>query len=78
MGRGSGISDGRNWDSYLVDNKIIRLSSKEGLKLQGFPKTYNFTASETQAMKRLGNSVAVPAVKAVAKNIVDSLLNKNI
>jgi site-specific DNA-cytosine methylase len=29
-------------------------------------------------MKQLGNSVAVPAVKAVAKNIVDSLLNENI
>lgn len=77
-GRGSGVSDRRNWDSYLVDDKIVRLSSKEGLKLQGFPKTYNFTVSETQAMKQLGNSVAVPAVKAVAKNIVDSLLNENI
>ena len=76
-GRGSGVSDRRNWDTYLVDNKIVRLSSKEGLKLQGFPKTYNFTVSETQAMKQLGNSVAVPAVKAVAKNIVDSL-NENI
>ena len=69
-GRGSGISDRRNWDTYLVDDKIVRLSSLEGLKLQGFPKNFKFTVSETQAMKQLGNSVAVPAIKAVAKNLV--------
>lgn len=76
-GRGSGISDRRNWDTYLVDDKIVRLSSLEGLKLQGFPKNFKFTVSETQAMKQLGNSVAVPAIKAVAKNLVD-LINENI
>ena len=73
-GRGSGISDRRNWDTYLVDDKIVRLSSLEGLKLQGFPKNFKFTVSETQAMKQLGNSVAVPAIKAVAKNLVGLII----
>lgn len=76
-GRGSGISDRRNWDTYLVDGSITRLSSVEGLKLQGFPRWYKFTVSETQAMKQLGNSVAVPAIKAVAKNMIRTM-NENI
>jgi len=76
-GRGSGLSDRRNWDTYLVDGNVARLSSVEGLKLQGFPENYKFTVSETQAMKQLGNSVAIPAIKAVATNIVRAL-NDNI
>ena len=69
-GRGSKITDRRNWDSYEVDGEIKRLSSKEGLKMQGFPDTFTFPVSETQAMKQLGNSVAVPAIRAVAKAVV--------
>lgn len=76
-GRGSGISDRRNWDTYLVNGNVTRLSPNEGLKLQGFPKWYKFTVSETQAMKQLGNSVAVPAIKAVAKNVI-RLIDGNI
>ena len=72
-GRGSKITDRRNWDSYEVDGEIKRLSSKEGLKMQGFPSDFSFPVSETQAMKQLGNSVAIPAVKAVAKSITDHL-----
>jgi len=31
-GRGSGIRDRRNWDTYLIDDKPVRLSSVEGKK----------------------------------------------
>lgn len=72
-GRGSKITDRRNWDSYKVDGEIRRLSPKEGLKMQGFPEGFSFPVSQTQAMKQLGNSVAVPAIKAVAKSIVEML-----
>lgn len=72
-GRGSKIDDRRNWDSYLVDDKIKRLSPREGLKMQGFPEEYVFPVSENQAMKQLGNSVAIPAIQAVAKVILKSL-----
>ena len=72
-GRGSGIGDRRNWDTYLVDGKVRRLSPKEGLRMQGFPDDFEFPVSETQAMKQLGNSVAVPAIQATANEIVKRL-----
>ncbi len=72
-GRGSKIDDRRNWDSYLVDNKIRRITPVEGLLMQGFPADFKLPSSQTQAMKQLGNSVAVPAVLAVAKQILNYL-----
>jgi DNA (cytosine-5)-methyltransferase 1 len=74
-GRNSGVKDRRNWDCYLVDGQEVVLNKEQGLAMQGFPKGYNFpsTISETQAMKQLGNSVAVPAVEAYAKAIIEAL-----
>ena len=72
-GRGSAITDRRNWDAYLVDDKVKRLSPKEGLKMQGFPSNFMFPVSEVQAMKQLGNSVAVPAIQATAEQIIKAL-----
>lgn len=74
-GRGSKIGDRRNWEFYYVNNEVKRISSKEAVKMQGFPEDFEFPVSETQAMKQLGNSVAVNAVKEVGKSIV-SYLNK--
>ena len=69
-GRGSKITDRRNWDAYRVNGKIVQLGPKEGLKMQGFPDWFEFppTLSSVQAMKQLGNSVAVPAIQAVAED----------
>lgn len=77
-GRGSKITDRRNWDAYRVDGKVVRLGPEQGLKMQGFPDWFEFppTISEIQAMKQLGNSVAVPAIQAVATEIVKAL-NEN-
>lgn len=71
-GRASGIKDRRNWDAYMVDDKVRRLTPTEGLKMMGFPKDFTFpeSISEAQAMKQLGNSVAIPAVQATARNII--------
>ncbi len=72
-GRGSGLHDRRNWDTYLVNGKARRLSSFEGKKLMGFPDDFEFPVTETQAMKQLGNAVAVDAIYMVAQQIVNSL-----
>jgi len=72
-GRGSNINDRRNWDSYRVDGKIKRLSPKEGKRMQGFPDDFIFPVSESQAMKQLGNSVAIDAIQAVADQIIKTL-----
>ncbi len=72
-GRGSGIKDRRNWDSYLVNGKVKRLSPKEGKKMMGFPEDFIFPVSDGQAMKQLGNAVAIPAIQATAKQIIKAL-----
>lgn len=72
-GRGSGIHDRRNWDSYMVDGEVRRLTPEEGKRMMGFPEDFKFPVSEVQAMKQLGNSVAVNAVQATAEQIIKSL-----
>lgn len=72
-GKGSGIDDRRNWDAYLVDGELRRLGVEEGKKMMGIPATYKFPVSKGQAMKQLGNSVAVDAVQAVAKKMIEYL-----
>jgi len=75
-GKGSPINDKRNWDSYLVNGIVTRITPKEGLLMQGFPENFLFPVSKNEAMKQLGNSVAIPVVKAVAINIL-RILNSN-
>lgn len=77
-GRHSGVKDRRNWDSYLVDGQEVVLNKNQGLLMQGFPANFKFPedVSETQAMKQLGNSVAVPAIAAYAAAIVQALRGK--
>ena len=69
-GRGSGVGDRRNWDCYIVNGKEYRIGIKEGKRMQGFPDDFVFPVSETQAMKELGNSVAIPVVQAVVKEFL--------
>lgn len=76
-GKGSPIGDRRNWDGYwdgyLVNGEVRRLKPKEGKRMQGFPENFIFPISDSIAMKQLGNSVAIPAVQACAKKIIEIL-----
>jgi DNA (cytosine-5)-methyltransferase 1 len=72
-GRGGHVGHPRNWDTYLVNGKERRLTSVEAKKMMGFPYDFVMLVSETQKMKQLGNSVAVPAVEAVAQNLLFAL-----
>ncbi len=74
-GRGSGIDDRRNWDSYRINGKVVRMSPKEGKKMMGFPDKFEFPVSDATALKQLGNSVAVNAIQATAAKILESLNN---
>lgn len=76
-GKGSGIHDRRNWDAYLVDGIERRIGIKEGLMMMGFPDNYQFPVSNTQALKQLGNSVAINSVQATAKKITKYLEENN-
>lgn len=72
----SDINDRRNWDAYLVDGNIRRITPIEWKKMQGFPDSFHFPVSKWEAMKQLWNSVAVPAIQAVAESIISSLTKR--
>ena len=50
-----------------------RLTPKECARLQGFPEDFQITVSDTRAYKQFGNSVAVPIVKEIAKEMLKAL-----
>lgn len=72
-GKSSPIHDRRNWDGYIVDGEVRRLTPDEGKKMQGFPPSFKFPVSDSEAMKQLGNSVAVTAIQDYAAAIVESI-----
>lgn len=72
-GRRSPIDGRHNWDGYVVDGVPRRFTVKEAAAMQGFPPDFIFPNSEKQAMKQLGNSVAIPAIQDYAEQIVKAL-----
>jgi DNA (cytosine-5)-methyltransferase 1 len=76
-GKRSPIDDRRNWDGYIVDGEVRRLTPDEGKKMQGFPASFKFPVSDSEALKQLGNSVAVTAIQDYAEAIVESLGNSH-
>ena len=42
----------------------------------GFPQNFKIPVSRTQMYHQFGNSVAVPVVAAIAKNLLDELVDK--
>lgn len=54
-----------------------RLTPRECARIQGFPDKFIIPVSNNQAYKQFGNSVAMPLIQAVGKNIVKELLKIN-
>ena len=52
-----------------------RLTPRECARLQGFPDEYIIPVSDNQAYRQFGNSVTVPLIQAVGKQLVKSLLS---
>jgi DNA (cytosine-5)-methyltransferase 1 len=64
--------------NYLLVNGKRRLTSRELLRLQGFPETFKIVVSY-QAMRKLtGNSVAVPVIKAVAEKMIEAIQQRHL
>jgi DNA (cytosine-5)-methyltransferase 1 len=51
------------------------LTANECKAIMGFPKSFKIPVSRTQMYRQMGNSVAVPVVKAIAKEINATLLS---
>ena len=50
-----------------------KLTPRECARLQGFPEDFIIPVSNTQAYKQFGNSVAVPVIRAIARNMVSEI-----
>lgn len=61
--------------NYLLVNGVRRPSSRELLRLQGFPEKYKIVVSHQDIRRQTGNSVAVPMIRMVAHKI-DEIIQK--
>ena len=50
-----------------------KITPREAARLQGFPENFILNTSDVQAYKQFGNSVSVPVIEAIAKNIKKQL-----
>jgi DNA (cytosine-5)-methyltransferase 1 len=50
-----------------------KLTPREAARLQGFPESFKIPVSDTQAYRQFGNSVAVPVISAIAKEMIKVL-----
>jgi DNA (cytosine-5)-methyltransferase 1 len=57
--------------AYLINKKVRKLHPRECLRLQGFPDQFILPDKFNLAYKQLGNSVSVPVLKAIFKEIID-------
>jgi len=63
--------------AYLINEKIRRLTPRECARVQGYPEWFKIPVSKSQAYKQFGNSVSVPVIEAIFKQILTTLNNKN-
>lgn len=57
-------------ESYYIDGRVRRLTPDECKRIMGFPEDFVFPVKEERAYEQLGNSVAVPVLKAIAGQIM--------
>ena len=70
----------KDGSEILIPQKGInprRLTPRECARLQGFPNDFIIPVSDNQAYKQFGNSVTVPLIQAVGKQLVKSLQQIN-
>ena len=59
--------------NYILINDERRPTEREMLRFQGFPDTFKIVVPYTSVKKQCGNSVAVPVIKAVARQMIKAL-----
>ncbi len=65
----------KDGSEILVDQKPVprRLTPRECARLMGYPDSFQIPVSDTQAYRQFGNSVVVPLVTAIARNLAAAL-----
>lgn len=60
--------------NYLLINDERRPSEREMLRIQGFPDSFKIVVPYGKIRHQTGNSVAVPVIKAVAQQMINSMI----
>src|SRR3989338_137967 len=55
-----------------------KLTPREAARLQGFPDSFMIPVSDLQAYKQFGNSVSVPVIRELAKNVLISMKTQKV
>ncbi len=63
--------------NYILINDERRPTEREMLRIQGFPDTYKIVLPYGKVKKQCGNSVAVPVIKAIAREMIKALKSYN-
>ena len=58
------------------NGKVRKLTLKECFRLMGFPDNFKLTGSKAKLYNRIGNSIVVPLVRAIAKEVKKQLLKE--
>ncbi len=61
--------------NYILINDERRPTERELLRIQGFPDDYKIVVPYAKIKKQTGNSVAIPVIKAVAREMISALKN---
>ena len=62
--------------NYLLVDGIRRLTPRENLNLQGFPKNFKMVVPDSQIRKQAGNSVPINMIRNVAKQMLKTMYPK--
>jgi DNA (cytosine-5)-methyltransferase 1 len=54
-------------------NEMRKFTTRECLRIQGFPESYKIAPNTSQSYKQIGNSISVPLVTLLAEEIIKNL-----
>lgn len=57
---------------YYINGEVRKLTPKEALKVVGLPESFKMPVTDSQAYKLIGNSVAIPVIKEIFYNILET------
>ena len=66
-------SEYRTYPKTINGDFVRSLTPREWARLHGYPDSFGFPVSDTQAYRQLGNSVTVPVIFSLAKKIIGHL-----
>jgi DNA (cytosine-5)-methyltransferase 1 len=58
---------------YKINGKIRKLSPRECARLQGYPESFIFPKSVSEAHKQFGNSVSINVLQYITKEIINTI-----